>query len=290
MPILPPEAMPIGAYHDAAPNWLSKTSINYYRRHGPKAFWLRYIDRSITEPRPDGSVQGLALDCLLTEGEEALALRFPTVPDDSPKRPTKAQRNAKKPAPATIEAIKWWDEFEATFPNAEIISPDDHVILHELADSIRMLPIWKEIERARAQQTVRRMSDSLGLGLQSRPDWLFAENGWYYDLKKSRDISRFGAQAIDLGYHLQAAVSGWCLAGDGIALERSYLIAGEWARGGRARAYLIPEEALKAGYRDMCEAAAEISRRINEKDWLDVQAEPEPLPIPDWIKRKMEAM
>lgn len=278
----------IEKYHKSAPNFLSKTTINHYRDNGPAWWKLAHLDRCIEIPRPDGAVQGLAIDCLLTEGQEAFLKRFPELPDDAPKRPSKSQVNAKKPAPATIDAIKWWNDFDAKFPNHEILSAKDQEILIDAVDAVRRLPCWKDIEQSKPQQTVRRLSDGLGLGLQSRPDWLSAERGITYDLKKARDLSRFGAQAIDLGYHLQAATGAWCLAGDGIQLEHAYLVAVEWQRGARARCYKIPDEALVAGDREMRDTAAQIARRLKENDWVDRQEEPEPLPIPGWLQVRLD--
>ena len=111
-----------------------------------------------------------------------------------------------------------------------------------------------------------------------------------FDLKKVRDLDRFGAQAIDLGYHLQAAVGGWCLAGDGFALEHAYLVAVEWERGARCRIYEIPHEALAFADRQMRDVAAEISDRVKRSDWADhPDGVIKPLPIPGWMMARMEA-
>jgi hypothetical protein len=109
------------------------------------------------------------------------------------------------------------------------------------------------------------------------------------DLKKTRSLEHFGKQAIDLGYHLQAALAGWCLAADGIMVERSTLVAVEWERGARAREYIIPDEALQDGMQTLQALAGEIAWRIRADDWTDIQESPEPLDIPSWMMRKMEA-
>jgi hypothetical protein len=84
--IITPDLLPIGQYHSGAPDWLSKTSIRDFMEHGPKWWQMAYLRKSIDRPTPDGALQGLALDCYLTEGAMSFAKRFPILPDDAPKR------------------------------------------------------------------------------------------------------------------------------------------------------------------------------------------------------------
>jgi hypothetical protein len=286
--IIPPEQLPIEQYHKSAPGWWSKTSLRYYQERGP-AWTKLWLDGQVQAHKPEGVDAGLALDCYLTEGAEAFNKRFPRLPASAPKKPTKAQREAMRPSRETIEAIRWWDEWNAAHEGCIILSEEDRCILFEAVDAVRRLPCWPDVERCSAQTTVRRRSEALDFGLQSRPDWLSASTGRLYDLKKTRKLSIFGKQAIDLGYHLQAAVAGWCLAGDGIQIERASLIAVEWERGARAREYVIPHAALVAGDTAMRELAADIADRMARNDWTDRQAEAEPLAIPEYILRKMES-
>ena len=46
-------------------------------------------------------------------------------PADAPRKPTDAQRNAKKPSEDTIAAIKWWDDWSATNAGKTELSQDD---------------------------------------------------------------------------------------------------------------------------------------------------------------------
>ena len=263
------QTLPIEEYHSSAPAWLSKTTLRYYEDNGPAWFKL-YLDRQITPPKPGGVEQGLALDCLLTENGADFDARFAVKP---------------KGLDGRTKEGKAWAEANA---GKAILSDDDMLILADAAAAVRALPCWSEIEKSMAQATIRRHSPALGLGLQSRPDWLHASSGRVRDLKKTRDLSRFGAQAIDLGYHLQASVGGWCLAGDGIGMEQASLVAVEWQRGARAREYIIPQEALEYADRRMRDTAAEISGRLACNDWTDIQAAPEMLAIPQYLLNRME--
>lgn len=269
--IIPPSELPIADYHRSVPEWLSKTSLMDFKRMGPAWWRMAYLDRSIVRPRPGGAEQGAAIDCFLTEGAEAYGLRYAVKPTGM--------------SFATTEGKKWKIDHE----DREVITYEDSVILSDAIAAVHALPCWPEIERAQAQMTVRRQSSGLGLGLQSRPDWLDRERGIVWDLKKTRDLDVFGRQAIDLSYHVQAAIAAWCLAGDGVGVEHAYLVAVEWERGARARVYEIPGEVLAFADHEMRKVAAEIADRLKRKDWTDVQRTPEHLPIPGWMIAKMEA-
>jgi len=271
MPIIPAEQLPIEVYHSSAPAWLSKTSIRDYLEHGPSWFRQAYIDKTLARQTPGGAEQGQALDCYLTEGEEVFVKRYVVKPPEL--------------SLATKEG-KAWKEAHA---GRKVISHEDSEILADAVAAVVTHPQWAGIQCARAQTTIRRYSQGLGLGLQSRPDWLDVNRGILYDLKKTRDLSRFGAQAIDLGYHIQAAIAGWCLAGESIPLEHAYLVAVEWERGARCRVYEIPQEALAHAEQTMRQAAAEIADRIKRDYWTDNQSQIEQLPIPEYLMRKMSA-
>jgi hypothetical protein len=257
----------IEQYHNSVPAWLSKTSLRAYLDHGPAWWKLAYLDRSIEIPRPAGAKEGLAIDALLTESQADFDRRFAVRPEGIDLR--------------TREGKAWRE----TVGDRDLLTAEDMAIILDCVAAVRALPQWPIIQRARAQQTIRRQSLTLGLGLQSRPDWLDVDHLIVWDLKKTRDLDSFGRQAIDLGYHLQAAVAQWCLESSDL---RAFLVAVEYERGARARCYEIPEIALQDGHRLMVASASEIARRLKANDWRDTAPEtPEELPIPVWMLNRM---
>ena len=80
--ILTPHQLPISEYHGAGgcPRWWSKTSLMNYKKYGPKWMGL-YLQGQIHTERPDGALQGQAIDCYLTEGAEAFAKQWAIKPD-----------------------------------------------------------------------------------------------------------------------------------------------------------------------------------------------------------------
>lgn len=274
--ILPASSLAITAYHlaafDQADRWLSKTSIRDFAEHGPAHWNLTYNTREIERTKPGGVEQGLALDCWLTEGQDVFQGRYVIKPDGPE-------------GDGRTTAGKAW---KAAHADKLILSQDDNLILQDAVFAVQSLPCYGEISNSLAQATIRRKAGGAMFGLQSRPDWLSQDGTILYDLKKTRDLDRFGAQAIDIGYHTQAALAGYCLGGEGIALEIAYLVAVEWERGARARVFEIPEDVMLHAWNELQETCGEIARRMEEGDWTDIQAKPEPLEIPGWMRRKME--
>jgi hypothetical protein len=268
--IIPPHACTITDYHNSAPAWFSKTTLRLFDEMG--APWFRlWLDGEVEKPHPKGADQGLALDALLTEGRDALT-RFAFAPVGLDRR---------------TKAGKEWADLNA---GRTILSAEDAMILEDAAAAVRACSAWPAIERSMPQHTIRRHSPALSFGLQSRPDWLHVGSATLFDLKKTRDLNRFGAQAIDLGYILQAAVAKWCLGDDDIDLAGAYLICVEWERGARCRVYEIPFDALEYANSQMRKIAEEIARRLSENDWIDHQPQAEPLEIPGWMRKKMDSM
>lgn len=259
----------INDYHRAAPAWLSKTSLMAFRARGPAWWRMRYLEHRIFDKDTKSMAQGRALDDLLTGGPETFARNWAIKPEGLDGR--------------TAAGKEW----VAENANRGHLSADEFATLTDAADAVRRCCAWKDIERSMSQRTVRRASDGLGVGFQARPDWMRNDGTILWDLKKTADLARFGAQAIDLGYHLQAALAGWCLAGDHIALDHAYLVAVEWERGARCRVFQITDEQLSAGFELCRNIAQEIARRLADNDWIEQQHAPEPLTPPEWMQRKM---
>lgn len=289
--ILTAEELPIEAYHDAVKDgWLSKTSLKHFAEFGPKWWEMAYVSRVIEKPRPGGAEQGAALDCYLTEGPRTFEARYPEIPSDAPRRPTKAQLKAKKPSEATLDAIAWWSKWDAEHIGTLTLDAEDRAILYDAVEAVQTCPYWDEIRECTAQLTCRRWEKGLGVGLQSRPDWLSKDRRTLFDLKKTRDLARFGAQAIDLDYHLQAAIAAQALAGMGDPLERAFLVAVEWEHGARCEVLRIPDVAMIAGDARMSKIAADIAYRMKHNDWRAVAQSGElMLDIPPYMLRKMES-
>ena len=272
--IIQSKYLSIQDYHSSAPRWLSKSSILDFKKHGPQWWQLRYLLGIIKPEKPTEAMeQGNALDCYLTESEEIFYMRYVIKPEGHDGR--------------TKEGKAWKEEHK----DRKVISKEDHTILLEAVEAVKMHPMWTLISGSEKQLTLRR-NTNLAFGLQSRPDFICVgtEPGHkvYIDLKKTCNLETFGRDAINFGYHYQAALASFCAADDGITFEKYYLAACEWERGSRFRLFEIPATAIEYAQRELVKIANEISDRIKADNFEDIQSEPEPLEIPAYLARKMD--
>lgn len=150
---------------------------------------------------------GSAYHTLILEPDE-FANRYATVPEEAPKRPTITQRNAAKPSPATVEAIAWWDKFEADNAGKEILDRDDLETLYKMADALVSHPAARALlggAPGRAEMSAYWVDQRTGLLLRCRPDY-WREDGILVDLKTTTDASleEFSRSLVKWRYHVQA--------------------------------------------------------------------------------------
>lgn len=78
---------------------------------------------------------GSLYDCLLLTPAHWKG-HYAVVPENAPRKPTKAQRNAKKPSADSLTAIEWWDDFIENNPG-EIVTKDENDKVHGALDRLR---------------------------------------------------------------------------------------------------------------------------------------------------------
>lgn len=271
------KGMPIDAYHDSIhmPDvWLSKTSINDFISHGPRWWWLRYMAPSsqrVAKKTPSGAIEGLALDAMLTGDQHEFSRQFVV-------KPQGLKLNTK-------EGMAWKEENGGK----EILDSADMDILNDVVDSVMRLPLWFEINKSERQVTLRASWDEMGVGLQSRPDFLDLNNGIYYDLKKTTSFASFHHDAVKYGYHRQAAIARWCAERNDIDIKHFYLVVAEWDLGSRAKIAEIPSELIDYGWNEVAQAVDALSRHIFSGCWFDTQQDPEMMQIPHNINAAIQA-
>lgn len=150
---------------------------------------------------------GSAYHTFILEPEE-FSNRYVTVPEGAPKKPTITQRNAAKPSPATVEAIDFWDKFEAESAGKEILDLDDLDTLHKMAEVLSDHPAARALLTSapgRAEMSAYWIDPRTGLLLRCRPDF-WREDGILVDLKTTGDASleEFSRSMVKWRYHVQA--------------------------------------------------------------------------------------
>lgn len=194
--------MPAEDYH-AVPA-LSATGLKALARSA----WHFKNRPEIKPTRP--MLRGTLAHCAVLE-PHAMAKRYVVVPADAPRRPSRAQLDAKKPSDESRAAMSWWADFNASAAGRQIVSAEDYAItqmqLQALADEPTIAGILKE---GVGEASVFWRCKRTGVYCKARPDWMTPPVGrrvTLLDLKSTADESPsgFGRAAARMKYHLQRA-------------------------------------------------------------------------------------
>ena len=159
---------------------------------------------------------GSVYDCLLLTPMHWPKL-YAVLPEDAPKRPSSRQRDAKKPSPATLEAIDWWDDFLAEHPG-EVIDQKVNAAVHGAIAALRKDEMIAElIDHSKHQVWLKAEWKDGPTGLvvpikalvdvvPSSQHPLFGESLW--DVKTTMNAGQrsFAGDAYKYGYHRAAAL------------------------------------------------------------------------------------
>jgi hypothetical protein len=171
-----------------------------------RSFWAKEIDPNRKPFVPSEAMrQGSLVDCLITCPDE-FDEKYVLAPIDAPKRPTSTQLNAKKPSEATIEAIQFWQDFDAMIGAREVISSDWFINAVQITETLAKDSVIGPILAMERQSQVPHfwIDPDHGLQMKYKPD-LEPADGSLLDLKKGATAkpSLFERQAYSLGYDIQ---------------------------------------------------------------------------------------
>ena len=133
---------------------------------------------------------------------------YTRVPDNAPRRPTKAQLEAKKPSDKTLEAIAWWEQFDAENKGRKTVDNDDLAALYAIRQSILANKTARKLlADGIAESSVYFTEPETGIDCRVRPDWYSAKD-FIVDLKTTQSAAprAFGYSAAKYRYHVQAAM------------------------------------------------------------------------------------
>ena len=89
----------------------------------PRHFWEKKFGKRRRTPPTPAQMLGTLVHMALLEPDK-FTKRVQTLPEDAPKRPTKAQQEAAKPSQSTLEAIQYWKLWEERNPQAQIVDQE----------------------------------------------------------------------------------------------------------------------------------------------------------------------
>ena len=128
--------------------------------------------------------------------------RVMTKPEGAPKKPSKAQRGAKKPSAPTLAAIEWWDAFELETRGALVLSAGKYEAYNRMADAVRAQPMAMDLFTAGVvEETIR--FDIGGRACRTTPDACGPDFVAELKTAKSSHPVDFMWQSKRMGYHAQ---------------------------------------------------------------------------------------
>ena len=133
------------------------------------------------------------------------------IPEDAPKKPTKAQINAKKPSLDTLQSIQFWTHFNETNAGRTMLKADELDQVEQMRDALLAHHQIRELLQCpgHTEATIETWDEEMQVMRKARYDKLPGSGGdFLLDIKTSR--SNLGAWEVKsemrkLGYPLQAA-------------------------------------------------------------------------------------
>ena len=94
---------------------------------------------------------GSLIDCMWTT-PELFQATYAVMPKDTPRRPTEAQKNAKKPSESTVASIAWWNKWENDCKGKILVSQEDHANAVEAVHMLDIHPIARKLKDTSKKQ------------------------------------------------------------------------------------------------------------------------------------------
>lgn len=223
---------------------------------------------------------------------EAFEDDFTVIPADAPRKPSISQRNAKNPSAATLDAIAWWDEFDAAHQGVEIITPEQRCKCFDIRDAV-----WSHPEAARilshegpTELSVFAYDEPTGLMRRVRPDKYIPEFGVIVDLKKTRDASPagFAKSVFNYRYHVQAPYYLDTCDLVGLDARGFVFIAVEEEPPHAVGVYTLEPEAVDLGRRTYRAALDRVSECTLSRQWPGYTTKIETIGLPPWAYKQAE--
>jgi len=214
-----------------------------------------------------------------------------TLPDDAPSKPTKAQRSAKKPSPATLDAIAYHDSFNAQNAHREIITADQWQAVEGAARALQSNE-WLSMVLAHSDIETPIIGTLDNLACKGLLDAVVVESSpMIIDIKTVGDsysVSNNGFAKViaDRHYDLQAALYADLLSQKlGLTVTRPAFC---WVVVATVAPYLSAiyhcegDDIYASGKAKMATCFAKIKKANERNEWLGYPATPQPITFKPW--------
>lgn len=242
-------------YHRAI--GITKSGLMMLRK-SPAHYW-NWLNSEST-PATDAMNLGTATHTLLFEPER-WSKDIIVIPEDAPKKATKAQREAKNPSVEALASIQWWTDFEERCQMKCVINQDQYEQAKGMVNAVMacedILPLLKH-PSAKSELSINAIEkvDGIDIKCKMRCDLLTEDGKTILDLKTCVDSSydEFSRTFMGQGYWMQAAHYMATARLAGVPVERFIFIAVEKERPHCVSLYQLGDESLQRAY--------EIRRRL----------------------------
>jgi exodeoxyribonuclease VIII len=222
----------------------------------------------------------------------ALSSRYVVVPEDAPKRPTKAQWNAAKPSPASVETMNWWTGFQKTCGEREIVAADDYATTQAQLKALQADPLLKALfSSGYGEASVFWIDPVTGVYCKARPDWVHPVTDRrvrLLDLKAMADDTPegFSRGAARMGYHRQQAhYTAGFEAATGLTVEDFVFAVVSSVPPVLAVPYRLIPEVLEQAEQECAELRSLYAHCTEHNRWPAYTAEEMMVDLPCWAKQ-----
>ena len=265
---------------------LTKTGIMMLRK-SPAHFW--HWMSSPPEESSKAMHLGTATHTLVFEPEK-WADEITVIPDDAPKKPTKAQREAKKPSEETLASVAWWDNFNASISGRAVISAEEEVQARSMATAVRE---HKEVfgylthPSAKAELSIiaTERVNGLDIACKGRCDLVTMDGTVIVDLKTTEDASAegFSKSFMSYGYWMQASHYLAIARKSGLPIERFIFVAVEKHPPYSVACYELDAQSLEKANAIRQRLLETLSDCIARNEFPSYQRGVTSLTLPPWI-------
>jgi len=165
-----------------------------------------YAKNNPIEPT-EAMIFGNAIHTYILENDK-FENRYVIVPEDAPKRPTKAQINAKKPSPESVKAVEWWGEFNKVNGSKIVLKHDDMETIKCMHDALYNDAFAKDLMNSITETEKELMWTDDVTGIEMKGKWDGGNDALTIDLKSCVNAQPdiFSRAAYDMGYDRQSAL------------------------------------------------------------------------------------
>lgn len=200
------ENVPAEVYHQRVLGVVNTGALKLLHEKTP-AHYRAWVEATDEDEESKTLAFGRALHCAMLE-PSLFDKTYVKPVVHAHKRPTVAQRNAKKPSEATMKAIAYWSKWEADNAGLIEISVKEKATIQGMAAAVMRHPIAGKLFAAGvAEETALWTDPATSLLCKARVDWRVPQRGVWVDLKSTEDASpsTFAKSVARYGYHLQHA-------------------------------------------------------------------------------------